>query len=630
MIENGQTEESLRETQRILLSLTGNLAGVTFRCRNDKRWPLDFISEDCLALTGYTSSELTDGNIIAFNELIHRADQADVWSQVQKGLAENRSYEIVYRIINRSGEEKWVWEQGHGEYDSEGNLLYITGLITDITTRKRAVDELQKQKIFYESTLHTMPVELVVLDPEQRYVFCNQTAIRSDELRNWIIGKNDFEYCSYRGRDVTIAQARQDYFSKAVSDRTEVEWEEVVHGAAGKNFSLKRYTPIVDQENELKMIIGYGFNITAMRRAEEKVKENEQLLQTINANIQDGIYRITPEKGLVYVNQAFVEMFGYQSIEEMLENPMSFFNTDIKSRKLLMNILDRSGSFSNKEVLFHKKDGGKFWGLVSCIKTTDENDNVYYDGAVVDITEFKKTEDMLRQKNVELQKANAELDRFVYSASHDLRAPLTSILGIINVAEMEIEDPDQHQYFTMIRNCVNKLDSFVQDIIHYSRNSRVEAQKVKINFNRLVSETFENLKFLAGADKILIKILIDDSYPFFADPGRLSIILNNIISNAIKYHNPAEKNPYISVQVKVSRVEAVITIADNGRGIDARYKDKIFDMFYRATQENVGSGLGLYIVKEAINKLEGSIAVESEIGVGSKFTIKIPNQKQNE
>ncbi|MNQ09842.1 Autoinducer 2 sensor kinase/phosphatase LuxQ [compost metagenome] len=236
---------------------------------------------------------------------------------------------------------------------------------------------------------------------------------------------------------------------------------------------------------------------------------------------------------------------------------------------------------------------------------------------------FKKRE----IENQELKTANYELDRFVYSTSHDLRAPLNSMLGLIEIAKEDTTEELMLNYFKMLKGSAKKLDGFICDILDYSRNSRMEINNELINFRELINGVTENLKFIGDNNRMVeFKIEISDEASFYSDKNRLITILNNLISNAIRYQNSQIQNPFVNIKIETSPTETNIFIQDNGIGIDEESQSKIFNMFYRVSQESVGSGLGLYIVKEAVNKLNGDIKVKSQIGEGTTFLIKIPNK----
>jgi signal transduction histidine kinase len=231
---------------------------------------------------------------------------------------------------------------------------------------------------------------------------------------------------------------------------------------------------------------------------------------------------------------------------------------------------------------------------------------------------------LLKQKNQELQKTNDELNKFVYSISHDLREPLSTILGIINLSEKE-KHKDIENYIGMIKTCVLKQDALTRNMIDYYKNNHAEEAKQPVDFKKLV----EGLRhYVKDYDtRILFESDIEQTATFSADLFRLEIILKNLLSNAIKYQNPANQKPEIKVKITSNEKEASIIVSDNGMGIKPEHTQDIFKLFFRTgiTGNKEGSGIGLYIVKEAVEKIKGTITVESTPLVGTTFKITIPN-----
>lgn len=238
--------------------------------------------------------------------------------------------------------------------------------------------------------------------------------------------------------------------------------------------------------------------------------------------------------------------------------------------------------------------------------------------------ELKELAEEINGKNIRLEKTNAELDRFLYSTSHDLRSPLSSIKGLVNIARHETGDEKIQRYFGMMIDRVDKLDSFIKDIIDYSKNARTEIRQEHVDFNSLLAEVTDNLKYIEGAESIRFETDVRVSDSIIADRNRLSVVLNNLMANAIKYHDPRKEAQWIDVRVTKSERSLKLTVSDNGLGIDPEHQQKIFDMFYRGTVQSKGSGLGLYIVKETLSKMKGTIRVESTPGQGSAFLITLP------
>ncbi len=236
-----------------------------------------------------------------------------------------------------------------------------------------------------------------------------------------------------------------------------------------------------------------------------------------------------------------------------------------------------------------------------------------------------ETEQKLRTQNLELVKLNKELDSFVYNISHNLRAPLVSVLGLINVAFIDKTDINNiEDYLNKMRYSVNKLDNTLKEILEYSRNTRVEVKHEKINLHKLIYHCFEKLKYIKNSDRIKLEIKIDTTADLVSDAYRISLIFDNLISNSIKYLDTKKKPNQIHVQANISD-EVSIIYSDNGIGIHADYLSRVFEMFYRATELSEGAGLGLYIVREAVEKLQGTIHLESVQNKWSRFTIKFPN-----
>jgi signal transduction histidine kinase len=237
------------------------------------------------------------------------------------------------------------------------------------------------------------------------------------------------------------------------------------------------------------------------------------------------------------------------------------------------------------------------------------------------------SEQITKQQNDQLKKINAELDRFVYSASHDLRAPLSSILGLIEIALRTNDKAELDSYLGMMKGRVAHLDDFIQEIIDYSRNQRMEVKNQPVNLHRMVEETTINLRYLEGADKIDIRNELAPDLTVAGDPMRLRIVLNNLLNNAIKYHDYTKPERYISVTGNASHGKFSFSVRDNGMGISGDHLDKVFNMFYRASDKSKGSGLGLYIVRESLEQLGGTVAIQSSFGVGSTFTVHVPTVK---
>ncbi len=244
-------------------------------------------------------------------------------------------------------------------------------------------------------------------------------------------------------------------------------------------------------------------------------------------------------------------------------------------------------------------------------------DNAY------DIYQTRRT---LENKIEELEKTNHELSRFIYSASHDLRAPVASSLGLLRVARHEIKDEVSIDYFDKLEHTIKKLDLFVSNIIDYYKNSKQQEVHEEVKFEELIDDVIESVKsHLDTADAHIDSEVIQKNR-FCTDAFRMRIILSQLISNAVKFKKEDQEKARISIKIEADLNEARIEVKDSGVGILTDHMHKVFQIFFKSQNKESGSGIGLYIVKEALDKMGGSINVNSEPGKGTLFSIKIPNR----
>ena len=383
-------------------------------------------------------------------------------------------------------------------------------------------------------------------------------------------------------------------------------------------------------------VLVINFLISNNYQAELRLKENQDQLFTSRRRYElaikgsrAGIWEWNIVTGDVYNSPVWKALLGYNETE------LGLLTLDTFLSKVFPEDRQRVGQAVREHIELKtpyliefrmlKKDGSLIWVLDSGQAVWSENgmpqDMV---GSIIDITERKETERKIIHQNELLAKANEELDRFVYSASHDLRAPLSSILGLVNLAGKTNSADELHTYLDMIKSRVDKLEVFIKEIIAYSRNARLELDNQPFNLKLVVMQVLENLSHMPGADKLDVKINCPDNLVINADVKRLQVVLNNLLANAIKYADFEKETPFINFSVdRLSDVWG-IKISDNGVGIKQEYIDKIFNMFFRASDKSDGSGLGLYITKETLVKMGGTIKAESVHGEGSSFRITLP------
>lgn len=372
----------------------------------------------------------------------------------------------------------------------------------------------------------------------------------------------------------------------------------------------------------------FSRDITVRKAYQKKNLENEANLRSIFNTVDDSIWLVNTSFQLIDFNKEFYrrykQAFGVKVVRganiidviplqfpELKEQWKQRYESGLRGRpgKYIDTYTTEreEGTFEVK--IYPIVEDGEVSGLTMCARN---------------ITVQTKNENLLKQQNEELTKINAELDRFVYSASHDLRAPLMSVKGLLNMIKVDPERTHTDHYLNLIEQSVKKLDSFIVDIINYSRNSRMEVISKAIDFNEVLSESIDSLKFMEGAEEVRSIREIETPYPFYSDYSRLLIVFNNIISNAVRYRDVRKEDSFLKIRIVTTPERAIIKFEDNGVGIHPDYRDNVFKMFFRASADSKGSGLGLYIVKGVVEKMNGSITLDSVYGKGTTFTIEIP------
>jgi signal transduction histidine kinase len=226
----------------------------------------------------------------------------------------------------------------------------------------------------------------------------------------------------------------------------------------------------------------------------------------------------------------------------------------------------------------------------------------------------------LEGHNQELTHANEELDRIAYGVSHDLRAPINSMLGLVNLAKAEKNSEMTNTYLGMIKDSLRNQERFIKEMIAISKENKKVLKREIVDLGFLIDQVINLHKHMSGAEEITFSKSVG-VHRVFSDSHRLEIILNNLVSNAIKYHDESKSDKYIKIKTYSNQDSICIDVEDNGIGIEGKDKSKIFEMYYMSKDREKGTGLGLFIVKEAMAKIGGEIKVESAKGAGSTFTV---------
>ncbi|MES2732714.1 MAG: PAS domain-containing sensor histidine kinase, partial [Bacteroidota bacterium] len=495
------------------------------------------------------------------------------------------------------------------EYPSDVVVMHL-----NITDRIETEQKLHESEQHYKSLFENHPDAICSMDLAGNFSSVNAILATNIGLPAWALlhqplvsflppeNQKDFQY----------------FFRQACKGKPQ-NFEVTIHTWKVKPMAVNITNIPIKINGQITGVFSIIKDITAKRRAQKLLVESAQRLNTLLDSITDGFFMIDHRFIITYLNKEAEKLLDVKREEIMGKNLWEIFPVEEESKYFSeYHKALRENVPVHFEELYAEKD---LWTEVNAYPSK-EGLSIYFKV----INERKNAEESLLKYTIQLEKINSELDQFVYRTSHDLRAPLVSILGLIDIAQEERSETQKNEYLRLMAKSVRKLDKFILDIIHYSKNARTDIVMSEIDFGWLVKEALDDLKYMDESQAIAIRTHIEALPGFYSDQMRLSVILNNIIANAIRYHDPTKEQPYISISIRKEVTGIVnITIEDNGQGIADKHQIKIFEMFYRANANNVGSGLGLYIVKESLKKLKGSIHVNSKLGQGTTFTILLPN-----
>jgi PAS domain S-box-containing protein len=589
--------------------LFGHLPAVIYEytIRPEGLRSFDFISSPCYSILGLSPKAVMEDSTL-LESLVHKEDLEGL--QKSSAVCEQAGTEwnwqgrmLVHGII------KWVEIRSNHEVKGDGTIIR-RGIIQDITERKETAKE---SEVRYQSLVEHLPIG-VIIHKEGTIVFANAQAqvILCVEPNASLIGKDILSFVEREHHPYVIRSMR-------------------IQGGAPEAMVEQKYLSIYGLPIDVEtMAFPYNYrgescvqvvfrDITERKQTETRVKRNEILLAQLFQNIPMAVVLLTDSGRVEQVNKGFEEMFGY-ALAELKDRSINDFIVpeELTHEGVDLNNLIASHRVVSIETVRRHRSGRIVNVILYGMPVKLDNQTIGIYGVYVDITDRKRVEE-------ELKIRNSELDNFVYKVSHDLRAPLSSILGLVNLSRLPGNTDNPMDYIDIIGAKVEHLDHFIGDVLSHSKNLKMEVANSKVDFNEIIDQTFNDLNYLDGASHIS-RIVRVDGIDFHSDPWRIAEIIRNLISNAIKYRKLDEVNSEIVIRINVDHLRAEVTFADNGIGIDEENLSKVFEMFYRATEQSDGSGIGLYIVKNAVDKLGGQISVASRIGYGTRFNIILPNR----
>jgi PAS domain S-box-containing protein len=401
----------------------------------------------------------------------------------------------------------------------------------------------------------------------------------------------------------------------------------------GNSKVLELYAQLVEFDQR-PAIQGILLEVTEQIEAQKALKESEEKFRSIFENSGIGKAILTPKGEFIKVNNSFAEMLGY-GIEEFKNIHLLDIThpSEIEHSLQIMRELeqDKSLNYIQYENKYLRKNGKTFWGFVIITPIPDENRKLsFLIAQLQDITIRKNTEVKLINHAEELEELNQSKDKFFSIISHDLRSPFNALLGISEYATKFFDDLSKEDIKESIKNIhssAKKVYNLMQNLLEWTQiqTNGLEFEKRKIDLCEISKSILELYKEISNSKNIELTSDISNSIFLYADLYMIETILRNLVSNGIKFTHPGG-SVSISAALKSDLVE--VTVEDNGIGITPENQKKLFgiDKQYRmdGTANEKGTGLGLILCKDFVEKCNGTISVEGELNKGSKFTFTVP------
>lgn len=611
-----ESEEKYRQI------FTNNLAGVF---RSSTSGKLLDVNKAFLDIYGYSKEELEEGGT---QLLFWMPEDRD--SYIKKLMKEKRLEN--YPLIQKSKQGKRIdvivnvqLIEGVEDQIIEGTLIDMS--LHELLNRKLIENE-KKYRDLFENSLEIIQS----FDSTGKLIFCNQMwfdtlEYTKEDLNNLHL----FDFIAPEYQEHCL-----DAFNRVLSGETIQNMEVAFISKSGKRIELNGNVVPLMKEGEMISTHSFFRDVTIENQQKRQLQSQQFFFENILQNVPAEIKVYDQNFRYLYLNSQALS--GIESREMVIGKTDAELARDglwpekisqIRTSKLKEACLSRQKvSYEKNKYTKDQKIQTLLWNVYPVYFNEDEHPEMLICFGT-DVTEQEENRRMLSDNNMELTKLNHELDRFVYSVSHDLRAPIASVLGLLTLVDKTGIPEDTRSYMEMIYSVMTRMDHVIFDILEYSRNSRLDVIAEEVDLKEMIQTAFETYKHFSQKKA---KLTIDQKgeMVFFSDVRRIRSVINNLISNALKYSLNQEEELRIEVTIEINEKELILKVKDNGEGIKPEYIDKIFDMFYRASISATGSGLGLYISKEIIKKLDGKITVISHHGKGTTFTTTIPNKTKNE
>lgn len=505
-------------------------------------------------------------------------------------------------------------------YGPDGTLDAMCGMSTDVTDQQRAHQELAVSESRFRQMFNQHHIPKLLIDAQTGMI------VEGNQAAEQFYGYDGSELKDRSIFDLTVSDTQRLMEKIATVQRDGMLRCELVHQSKnGMTRDVEVFAGKLEIENR-ELIYSIITDISESKQAQSLASQ----LMTIVERANVPIILTDTEGSITYLNEAATKLMGIRADEAVGRTGLAWLTNE--SRENLTGeaaaIARANGYWMGRSELL-TRDRAVVSVMHALVSRLDADGRFNGFASILsDVSELEHTMDVLRVKNEELLLINEELDKFVYSTSHDLRAPLMAVIGLI---DLTLDHPEVteavRENLHLMRSSIQRSDTVIRNILDYSRNNRVAISVKPTRIRDMVMGYVDSIRHLPMARNVRFESDIDPDAVLHTDPVRLESILSNLISNAYKYQRSNHPEPLVKVRYRKMGHWGEFRITDNGIGIPEKFQNRLFGMFSRLTEQSDGSGLGLFIAASMARKLDGSIVVDSTEGVGSTFTILIPDRK---
>jgi PAS domain S-box-containing protein len=607
------------------------LPSMIYRRKNDSDWSMEYVSKGSKKVTGFPPEEFLAPGKIHYKDLLYEKDKNHVLQEINLALASYVPFTINYRIKDSNNNIKWIFERGEGIFSPDNKLIAVEGFITDISEEKRVQHKYDEMLSVLNSTINAIGEGILVTDSNNNITYFNTKFLKMWKISDTLIKQNSIEELI----KFTASQLKdKKTFIESVvhlSHEPYMEGKEILELLDGRY--IERYSrPQIMKGKAVGRVWSFS-DVTERMLFDDLLLKERDLLQALMDNIPDIIYFKDTESRFTRINKAQAKMLGVNTPAEAIgKTDFDYFEPEHAADAFK----DEQELFKSNKGLIAKVEkircatGGHRWVTSTKMPFIGQYGNVVgMVGISRDITESKLSEEKLAKYSQELNELNASKDKLFSIIAHDLRSPFSPLLGLSEILATDIDSltPEEISgYCTEINKALKNQYNLLENLLNWSRmeTGKITVNPVNLNLLECVNKVV-NLMDVNARNKNISLINSVFAEPIvFVDADMLHSIIQNLISNAIKFTKPGG---CINILSKEAGNYYELTVADCGIGIrDEDIKNMFGVNSYTTygTNKEKGTGLGLMICKEMVEKNGGTIRVESNYGKGSKFIFTLP------